>query len=270
MAPRALPASKLRARRKKRRVVLVLVALGVLLLVLLGVVGLAWLPALRITTIEVAGASSVGKEAIQEIVRADLRGTQAGVLPNDNAFLYKDKVIQKHLLDTFAVFESVTVSRKGLNTLVVTAVERTTAALWCGESLANPSPCYLLDKTGSAYAPAADFSGETYVRYYGPVSSSTPRQFVSPEQFTALSALVTALKNKGIAGTPVRVEINGAEGDITFDNNFTLMYSLADDGADVLERFVLALQAEPFTTHSVADFLYLDLRFGDKLYYRLK
>ena len=32
----------------------------------------------------------------------------------------------------------------------------------------------------------------------------------------------------------------------------------------------LALEAEPFKGHALSDFEYLDLRFGDRLYYKLK
>jgi len=45
---------------------------------------------------------------------------------------------------------------------------------------------------------------------------------------------------------------------------------VSDSGADVLERIALALQSEPFAKRSLTDFAYLDLRFGDKLYYKLK
>ena len=55
-----------------------------------------------------------------------------------------------------------------------------------------------------------------------------------------------------------------------FASGFVLKFALSDAGGDVFERFSLALAAEPFLGRSLSDFLYLDLRFGDKLYYKLK
>jgi len=47
-------------------------------------------------------------------------------------------------------------------------------------------------------------------------------------------------------------------------------FAVADAAGDTFERFSLALGAGPFLEHPLSDFAYLDLRFGDKLYYKLK
>ena len=57
---------------------------------------------------------------------------------------------------------------------------------------------------------------------------------------------------------------------IMFASGFTLLFPISADGGDVYQRFTLALQSDPFTSHKLSDFEYLDLRFGDKLYYKLK
>ncbi len=270
MAPRALPVSKLRTRRKKRRLLLAATIIVGLLILVAGLIGLAWLPFVRIHTLEVEGASSVATDVIENIVRADLTGSVALVLPKNSTFLFPESVIQKHLLEKFAAIESVQVQRKNLHTINVSVVERTTTALWCGKSHETASPCFLLDKGGAAYAPAADFSGEVYVKYYGPTTGSTVKQFLKPEEFYALSSLVGTLRAQIKDDAPARVEAVNGEVRITFESGFTLIYMLKDDGADVMERFMLALKADPFLHHTIADFSYLDLRFGDKLYYRQK
>ena len=55
-----------------------------------------------------------------------------------------------------------------------------------------------------------------------------------------------------------------------FADNFTLIFTLVDQGGDVFERLTLALTSGPMAAHKLGDFQYLDLRFGDKLYYKLK
>jgi hypothetical protein len=57
---------------------------------------------------------------------------------------------------------------------------------------------------------------------------------------------------------------------VSFINGFALLFSLDSAGADVYQRFVLALGADAFQGHTLGDFEYLDLRFGDKLYYKLR
>ena len=270
MASRSLPVSKLKARRRRRRVVLLVVACFLFILLVGGLVGLSWLPMFRIHTVEVTGASSVGSSVIESMVEERLLGTYWGVFPRSNIFFYPKSTIEKELLASFPVFNSVEVRRSNLETINVTVVERTTTALWCGESVVAASACFLLDDNGVAYAPAADFSGRVYLSYYGPVSGTNVKQFITHEEFQALSALVPALEKAAPGETLSRVEVEGADVHITFESGFTLMYSLEDNSADVLERFSLAIKTEPFTKHTLSDFEYLDLRFGDKLYYKLR
>jgi cell division septal protein FtsQ len=260
----------LKARRRKRRIILAASAFLLLLSICAGVIGLSWLPAIRIRSIEVAGASSVSEKSVQDAAQAELAGTYGYVLPRDNIFLYPQGSIQKKLLRDFSAFETAEVHRTSLDSLKITVVERKTAALWCGASEDAPSPCYLLDQDGVAYAPAADFSGEVYMRYYGPVSTSTPMQFATPDRFRAVSSLVAAIREDAKGEVPASVMIDAQDAQVAFESGFRLIYALKDDGADVLERFALAIKADPFTKHALSDFQYLDLRFGDKLYYKLK
>lgn len=108
-----------------------------------------------------------------------------------------------------------------------------------------------------------------YVRYFGPLAEAPIRQFLAPDSFRALFALVGELSKK--SGEVERVMLE-EESDVRvlFKNGFSLLFVRTDDGADILSRYTIALGAEPFTKHTLSDFQYLDLRFGDKLYYKLK
>jgi hypothetical protein len=57
---------------------------------------------------------------------------------------------------------------------------------------------------------------------------------------------------------------------LTLSNLFTLIFPAGANMGEVLQRFSLALTTEPFTTHALSDYEYLDVRFGAKLYYKLK
>ena len=97
-----------------------------------------------------------------------------------------------------------------------------------------------------------------------------PWQYLTPSTFRSLAALVAAVAKK--SNEPVQTVSVDDNKDVhmTFANGFVLLVSLNDDTGDTFERFSLALGAAPFTQHTLGDFQYLDLRFGDKLYYKLK
>lgn len=271
MARVGLPASKLKARKRRRRVrafvyiFILLCALGA------GAVALSWAPFVRIQDVAVDGVSSANPDTVTEEVRSYIEGKYWGILPRDNIFLYPKDEIHRQLLNEHPVFASVTITPAGFKALRVGAVERAPKALWCGEGPEVSSSCLLVDDGGAAYALAADFSALVYTRYAGPLPAGPmPRQFMTQEKFRALSAFVDEFARRLASTTVSAVVVEGNEARVECADGFTLIFSLSDNGADVLERFDLALTAVPFAGRPLAEFEYLDLRFGDKLYYKLK
>lgn len=268
---RVVGESRLRQRRRRRHWLLLGAGFAGAALLIALLVGLTWLPFLRIKTVEVSGEKTVTPANIERVARGDLAGGYAHLFAKSNIFLYPRSAIEHDLLAQFPMLASASVHAKTFSALQIDVVERQPAALWCGEAAATSSSCYLLDSSGIVYAPAVVYSGDAYQRYYGGAQDAAlPWQFLPPQQFRSLIALVTALAQMGhLAPQAISVD---ASGDVRLacTSGFTLLFSLSDNAGDVLERFSLALTADPFTTHRLSDFEYLDLRFGDKLFYKLK
>jgi hypothetical protein len=267
MARVELPESKLRARRRRRRLLRWLVGAGVLLLVCGGALALAWAPFVRIERVVIVGGETVPRETLEEMVYRELQGTYWSILPKSNIFLYPNRDLAAHVLERYPILQSADIAAQDFQTLTVTLLERELRALWCGETVLGP--CFLMDQDGVVYAPAAQ-GAEAYVRYLGAVDSGVPRQYLEPDVFRSLAALVDALKEKEQLDIVQVVAERGGDVRVEFTNGFMLYFTLEDDGGDIFERYTLGRSAEPFVTHALADFEYLDLRFGDKLYYKLK
>ncbi len=270
MSRAPLPESRLKA-RKRRRARILYGLLGAFLVALLGsVVWLSWQPFLRIREVRIEGAQTVATSTLEKFIRARLEGSYFGMLPKDNVFLYPKSRIVKDVRANYPRFADVSIAAGGLTSLVVALAERAPAQLWCGASPEALQPCLYLDASGAAYAQAPAFSGAPYARYYGELSEgSMPRQFLSPEESRSLFALVDAMG--AIVGEAESVwleDMNDASA--RFSGNFVVKFSRADDPAKVFERFALALKSTPFSSRELSDFEYLDLRFGDKLYYKLR
>jgi hypothetical protein len=110
-----------------------------------------------------------------------------------------------------------------------------------------------------------------YVHYFGSTTAATlPKQYLTPVQFEGFFALNQTL-SKGVGEAVSRVAVSdGGDITMTFAGGFTLIFAQDQSPADVLARFSLAQSSSVFAGHALADFDYLDLRFGDKLYYKLK
>jgi len=265
MARVQLPRTSLRARRRRRRLIVAIVLVVIALVALAVLVGLSYVPFLRVTTIAVSGEKTISQRSITSVVLTDLQGAHWYLFPRSNIFLYPKTKIAGDLLKQFPALKSVDVHAQDFHTVAVNVTEREAKALWCA-----PNSCYYMDQDGVAYAEAPDFSEPIYVSYLGG-GGEIPHQFLTTEEFRDLSALVDAISQTE-PDDPVREVVVDVNGDVRayFQNDFLLMFALKDASGDVYDRFTLALKSAPFVGKKLSDFEYLDLRFGDKLYYKLK
>lgn len=272
MARVALPESRMRARRRRRR--LITGSLGVLAVLLMfgGAVWFFQASFLRISHIHVYGTQTVASSTVEAFAADRLKGDYLYLFPKNNIFLYPKKEIIEELLATMPVLASVNISVDNFQAISLALVERQPKAMWCGAASADPAPCFLLDENGLAYGAALNFSGNAYTHYFGSLlGSTTPKQYLTPPDFHSLSALVDTIAANQKSETLAGVWVDDAKDvHLQFASGFTLLFTLEADGGDVYQRFGLALGSEPFTSHALDEFEYLDLRFGDKLYYKLK
>jgi cell division septal protein FtsQ len=267
-----LPASKLKARKRKQRIRIAAVV-GVGVVVLVGFfAGLSYIPALQIKTVQVAGAQTLSTSTLQAFVTQRIEGSYWFIFPKRNIFLYPKQVIRDDLVAEYPVLSSADVRAHTFDTLLITLVEREPRVLWCGRSFDHPEPCQFVDDSGVVYGPAPTFSSPVYTQYYGALPDGPlPKRYLAQEHFTAFAALVDAIAQKLTNEQVAGVALDGT-GDVRmhFESGFVLLFTLNDHPGDVFERLSLALTAEPVASRTLSDFAYLDLRFGDKLYYKLK
>jgi cell division septal protein FtsQ len=266
-----LPRTNLRERRRKKRIVLGGLAVVAVLLFVSIVAGVTWLPFMRVNAVVVTGLKTIQVQQVQKFTLSEVAGTYGLIFAKSNILLYPRGTIEEDLIRQFPALATAQVRAENFHTLSITVTERSPSALWCGESTSSSTSCYLLDKTGTVYAPAVVYSGDAYQKYFGPITGGNlPRQFLTPAEFHALLVLIDSLQKKqNLSMQSISVDaVNDVR--VTFTNGFTLIFALESNTGDLFERFSLALSSDVFVKHSLSDFAYLDLRFGDKLYYKLK
>lgn len=272
MARIELPQSRLKLRRRRKRLIGGLLACAVLAALCAGFVALAHAPFLMIERIEVAGARSVATTTVEARVAQALEGSYLYMLPRRNILLYPQRSTAAALAREYPVFKSVGLHAVDFRTIAVQIVEREAAALWCpSTSSGQAQECYRMDEDGVVYAAAPEGSEQAFVAYEGDTPGRMPKQFLTPERFRALAALASALSSVQPDDTVRRVAVD-PQGDarVYFESGFRLVFAPEDESGDVFERFALARKAEPFVGKPLSAFEYLDLRWGDKLYYKAK
>lgn len=265
----------LRVRRRRRRRLLIALVVLAIVAVIGGVIYLLQAPFLRIQSVTVVGADPQSTAEIRAFVMGELSGFNNRIVPRNHVLEYSGRDMDQKILSAFPRLSSASSRLQSLTALSVTVSERLLKALWCGTTPAEPATCLSLDQSGAAFAPAEESSTDAFVTYYGALdASTTPPQLLPPAQFRALGMLIGAFQGEAGSGPATRATID-AEGNVSveFQNGFSLKFTMADvvKRANILvTRLTIARSSAPFQARKLSEFEYLDLRFGDSLYYKLK
>jgi cell division septal protein FtsQ len=267
-------------RRKRRRLILqILLVIILLALVATGVWYGSRIHALQIQNTMVSGNVSVDTAEIQTIVNNNISGTYWKFFPRSNVLWYPRKAIAADIAAEYPVFDTVNVHISDFHNLVVTVHERAPAALWC-KSQTDPTAlvstlipsddCYLMDQTGYVYAPAPDFSGQVYLRYYGLITADDPirQTFTVYPSLPDLADFVSEISQQNnFTVTGIFARGNG-EYELHLQNNGIIIFSNSQDLATTFTNLETLLDQSGLSTSTSSTFQYIDLRFGNKVYYR--
>ena len=259
---------RLRTRRRRFRVIGALAAALVLLAAAYGASWASYLPAYSIQDIRVSGTSEVPGELVRSYVETRLHDGRYSFLSRSNIFFYPRASIERAIVEYFPRIQSVKVSRESLLATAITVLveERATFAKWCSDDA-----CYFIGNGGFVFASASS-SAQTASGYVfrGGISSTTSAigQQYLPGNFAGVLALLERL---GQAGYPAREIIAKDSSDFTvrLQRGFEVRASYGADVGALVKNLELILASEPLRGKENA-LEYVDLRFGNRVYFKLK
>jgi len=268
----------LRARRRRTRA---LIAAGILVLcgaVVYAVSWISYLPQFNISGISVVGASGMKVEPIERLVEVVLDDGSYHILSRRNIFLYPRAELEKAVTSLPPV-KSVRVTRPSLfaTDIVVTIEERQPFARWCTGMHAGE--CYIADESGFIYAPMGWAGAATSSTQYIFANGLPPREENATSTYPIgqsfvrahLPGLLSLLTYLGQAGfTPLGAEVeNGQDILIPLQEGFLVKASFGADAGTLAKNLELVLSSDVLKGKAEA-LEYVDLRFGNRVYYKLK
>lgn len=281
-SPRLLELKKKRLKIFLNKIFLSLIALLVIFASLAYISGLKQL---NIKEVEIIGNKVEDKEMIETTVKKEIAGNYLWFFPKTNIFFYPKDNIKKDLFNQFNRLKSISLYLKN-KVLKVSLTERTALYTWCGDTMnlivglsssnsTTKEKCYFLDEAGYIFDEAPYFSGDVYFKFYGLANFGT---YFSKENFRQLIYFKDTLLRIGLKPVSLSVLDNG---DIkVFLSNSNKMpigpYIALKAGSNfqkVAENLEIALNAEPLQSNfknKYSSLLYIDLRFGNKVYYKFK
>lgn len=240
---------------------------------------------ININTIEISGNKIIDTGLIKNIVDEQLTGYYLKIFPKTNFIFYPKTLISNELGIKLKRLKNISLSLKDVNTLLVSVSERTALYTWCGVNppgLENSEQkCYFLDENGFVFGEAPYFSGEVYLRFYGlgDLNQDNPVGFYfSRKIFNNLILFKNEVEKMGLKAKAFYILPDGdikmflPSKDGTSKDPEVIFKSNADFN-QVAENLQASLGTEPLQSKFKKDYtslLYIDLRFGNKVYYKFK
>ncbi len=272
--------------KRKQKAILrkkILISISIFLAIFFALALLAHWSRLNIRAVEVSGNTVVDPTAIKQVAERNISGDYLWFFPKANFLIYPKAQIKTDLENEFKILKDLKVSLTGVNTLSISFSEREGKYTWCGNSLPDgetPQKCYFMDESGYIFGEAPYISGDVYLKFYGEVNkfSDIPLgSYYFPELFQKLTAFRKSTNGMGIKTSSYFVKDDGIElylaSNIPFPNKPKIVLKLDADVDKVAENLQTALSTEPLQTDFKKKFNSLesiDLRYGNKVYYKFK
>lgn len=268
--------------QKKKKLLWIKSGAGVFVLVILLAIPpiISHLPAINIQSIEISGNEVITHDEIESYISEKISGNYFGIFSKSNILIYPETRTEKGLLQNFFRLESAEISFESLKSISVHVEERKPFAVWCASTILDRvvtfhDDCYFIDKNGFVFSQAPKFTGNVYVRYYGlvkPDDTFASRQFFPSAEFKKVANFISQVSDMGFHITDA-VLYEDTDVELYDISGGKILINTREDFALTFENFQSLLN-DRISIPNVEDFIkkleYLDLRFGKKLFFKLR
>jgi hypothetical protein len=255
----------LHVRKRKIRILLfVLISIAVITLILL----LSWgsrHSRIKVEEVIVTGVRELPQRVVEAFATTILNDGSFKIFSRNNIFLYPRSKIEEEILEEFPRAMAAIVSLSSIKdpSVVVEIKEREPHSLWCRST----SNCFFLDETGFIFAPAEGVIISGGNIYTGGIVGENPigNSFL-PNHFVKISKLIEGVRDLAIHVKTINV-LNDADFSIIDNNGMHLKVSFNQSYEEILSNLKAILGSSAIKDKEID---YIDLRFGNRVYYKFK
>jgi len=249
-----------RARVKKRKIPVYktkifweIIGLVIFLLILFYV--FVFSSVFQVREVQILGNEKVASEEMLQLIYPKIE--QRLIFKTKSLFLINSQNIKNHILDNFFLIDKVNINKKLFHSLIIEIQEREHLAIVCQEQ------CFKVDEKGIAFEPVNDLSG---IVVYLNKEILLGNQIISPAHLKSIHLINSSFENNTDIGSE-RVTLLENVLEIMTDKNFKVIFSLDNNVEDQILNLDLVLK-EKISQEDLVGLEYIDLRFGNKVYFK--
>ncbi len=275
--------------RRVRRKRLILKAIFFLLGFLIFTAGIAaffYIPKFRINEISVQGIEVLDEKQFKGEIANLLNGKLYRIIPYNNIFIIPTAKISAELSQKFPILKRIAVIRNFSQKLSIEIEERKPEAIWCltfandliatstvfttssSPSLGRDS-CAFVDEKGFIFGPAPIFSGTIFPKFFDKRGqpSVIGKEMISDAEFQKLRAFKDLLVKNDINVAKIILKDEGIY-EVYSKEGWYILLNAKNEPNPSFNNLKLVLDTQIKEKRPKLD--YIDLRFGKKVFYKLK
>lgn len=278
---RTLQSPKYANKKRKKLIFLVFVSISLIFILLILLILVLHLSLFKINSINISGADSVSIQNIEKTVKSSIDGSYLYIIPRSSFIFYPKSEIRNILINDYPEIKDLDIKIKGLTNLNIDIDERKPEVIVCEgfRNDENDGGCYYSDAGGFVYGKAASTTDSNYFKYYVNQNSTTTimgSYFTRGTKFIELQKFIRDIANSGIKANGILVsDDNSYELYIeNFDESDAIVYfddrTSFDKTLSNLVVFWKNVVNKKIGLSVVPNFDYINLRFGNNVFYLVK
>ena len=241
---------------------------------------------LNINKITITGNKIIENKDIENVVKNEISGHYFWLFPKTNFLIYPKNKILSELNSKYKRLNNISININNFKTLEINVSEYEGKYLYCGllipplRSNLNNNKCYFTDSDGYIFDEAPYFSGSVFFRLYGDASVNDKNpigSYFMKNSFVKITEFKNTLEKINLKPTAFWVDDNRQEGNFSLSEETVIgpriIFKIDSDYQKLAENLQAAISTKPLNTDiktKLSTLLYLDLRFGNKVYYKFK
>lgn len=287
--------SRLREKKRRQKKIKLILVISVCIFILSLFIYLTNANFLRLQQIIVNDVKYSNRNEIELKIKEQLEGRVLGLFSRSNALIFSRSKISREIKNNFPSVKYVDVDLKGLTTIEVQLEEYVSSALWCdtpvtparallhdenGEEKSSVIPqnvssisgsnCFYMNEEGVIFAKAQYDSSGDIVKTFGKITSDPIRQsYVDKKTFNNLIEFTKLLRRLDIVADEIWTTNGEVYAFVTKDKVKIYIDSKSDVGK-LFDNLETVIKRDAINKAQFSNIEYIDLRFGNRVFYKLK
>lgn len=224
-----------------------------------------------IKEIKIEGNNFIKKEQIEEIVKKEMEGEYFNLFSKKSFLFLQEKKIKNNILKLIPV-EDAKIFADNINSVSVIIKEYEAKAYWCSD--AKGKDCYFLNKNGTLFAKVENGILSELVKMEGKLESKNENDFLgqnfsTADNFFNLLNFVSLLKNEGVFVNQIKTE-DFESFNLKTTIGPVIIVKKDSNSEKMILNFKSTIAQESIHDKQFSNLDYVDLRFDDRVYYKIK